>query len=310
MNAHPAPVIEADETTDRTRSDPAAAAGRSPLELSMDVLSVLRLLGRHWRATVPAVILTILGVVAAIVLSPPIYRSSGSIVLLNPPPAPEVDPSATGSSVNAQNPYARFNDLSVVVDIIARIVSGESTRAVLKEEGVTGYEVAANRNFSRGPLVEVTAEEATPEAAIRAARLVLEEVENVLSVRQTAQGTDPTYFITFDDVETPLKSTTLYASTARAALAALAVGGLYTLGLVVLVEAIAKKRAARRTRPPGDAMAPEMGDPGHQPGPNGSTRETHDPAVSSRPTVLRLSSRNESSRSARASTASRSGSDG
>ena len=86
--------------------------------LSMDILSVLGMVVRHWRVTVPAVLLTIAGVVAAVVLSPPVYQTSGSLVLLNPPALPEVADPADTAKVNA-NPYLRFNDLSVVVDIIA-----------------------------------------------------------------------------------------------------------------------------------------------------------------------------------------------
>ncbi|HEX6419759.1 MAG TPA: hypothetical protein VFZ77_14765 [Acidimicrobiales bacterium] len=220
----------------------------------MDVLSLLRLVSRHWRVTVPAVALTLLGVFAAVQLSSPTYQSTGSVLLLNPPPVPETD---NPEAIAPDNPYTRFNDLSVIADIIARVMAGDATRAVLEERGVSGYEVVANR-FSRGPMIEVTGEAATAEAAVRSAEVALGEVEAVLLERQAAEGTDPRYYITSEPLQQPTTATAVYGSTVRAAIAALAFGALCTLALAVLAEAVVTRRAARRGDEPAEPVEEDV----------------------------------------------------
>jgi hypothetical protein len=214
----------------------------------MDVLSILRLLTRHWRVTAPAALITVLLIGVALRSSSPMYEATGSVVLLPPPEAPDV--SATGGSAPApevgQNPFARYGDLSVVADILARVLGGESSRDEFESLGVTGYEVVVNK-FQRGPVVDVTGQGPNAEAAIRSAEIVLKEVDVVLSGLQQAEHADPDYFIRSASVERPSTATTMYGSTVRTAIAALAVGALGTLSLAVLAEAITRRREARPT---------------------------------------------------------------
>jgi hypothetical protein len=216
----------------------------------MDILSVLGMVVRHWRVTVPAVLLTIAGVVAAVVLSPPVYQTSGSLVLLNPPEPPAETDSADMATVNA-NPYLRFNDLSVVADVIGRTMSGAAMAITLEEQGVDDYEVTGSVAFSRGPIIEATARESTPEESIQSSQVVLEEIETVLAERQLSQGADPAYVITVDQIEVPSEATALYGSTIRSMIAVVALGGLCVLGLAILAEAISTRRAARRVNADG-----------------------------------------------------------
>jgi hypothetical protein len=213
--------------------------------LSMDIVSVLRMVGRHWRVTVPAVLLTIAGVVGAVVLSPPVYQTSGSLVLLNPPAPPVVTDPADTAADNA-NPYLRFNDLSIVADVIGRTISGAAMAITLEERGVDDYEVTGSTEFSRGPIIEAIARESTPEESIQSSQLVLEEIKTMLAERQLSQGADPAYLITADQIEVPSEATALYGSTIRSVIAVLALGGLCLLGLAILVEAISTRRAASR----------------------------------------------------------------
>ena len=143
--------------------------------VSMDVVSVLRLLTRHWRVTVPAALLTVLLIGAAFRSSSPTYEATGSIVLLPPPEAPDVQPSSEPAPppTVGQNPFARYGDLSVVADILARVLDSDSRQAEFESQGVTGYDVVVNR-FQRGPVIDVTGLGPNPEAAIRSTEIVLE----------------------------------------------------------------------------------------------------------------------------------------
>ena len=222
----------------------------------MDVLSLLRLLVRHWRVTAPAALLTIVGVGVALQVSSPTYEATGSVVLLSPPEAPDLNASAGSVTVPevGQNPFARYGDLSVVADILARSMASDSKRAEFESQGVTGYEVVVNR-FQRGPVVDVTGQGPNPEAAIRSTEIVLAEVDAVLAELQTAEGADPDYFIKSASLEPPSTATAMYGSTVRTAIAAFAVGVMGTLGLAVLAEAIGRRRAARPTAAAGPAMS-------------------------------------------------------
>jgi hypothetical protein len=216
--------------------------------VTMDVLSVLRLLTRHWRVTAPAALVTVLLIGAAFRSSSPTYESTGSIVLLPPPEAPDLEATAEPAPppTVGQNPFARYGDLSVVADILARVLESDSRQAEFESEGVTGYEVVVNR-LQRGPVVDVTGQGPNPEAAMRSTEIVLNEVNAVLSDLQEAEGADPDYFIRGASVDLPSTATAMYGSTVRTAIAALAVGALGTLGLAVLAEVIARRRAARPT---------------------------------------------------------------
>jgi hypothetical protein len=203
---------------------------------------------------VPVVLLTIAGAVGAVVvLSPPVYQTSGSLVLLNPPAPPVVTDPADTATVNT-NPYVRFNDLSVVADVIGRTMSGAAMANTLEERGIDDYEVTGSTDFSRGPIIEAIAREPTPEESIQSSQVVLEEIETVLAERQLSQGADPAYLITADQIEVPSEATALYGSTIRSVIAVLVLGGICVLGLAILVEAISARRAARRANADGTGV--------------------------------------------------------
>ncbi|MGH2393080.1 MAG: hypothetical protein ACRDGH_06230, partial [Candidatus Limnocylindria bacterium] len=208
----------------------------------MDVLSLLRLLGRHWRVTAPAALLTVLGLVAALQFSSPTYDATGSILLLSPPEPPDVNDLPEGTPAPVVGPFARYGDLAVVSDVLARVMDSDSKRAEFESQGVTGYDVAANR-LERGPVVEVTGQGPNPDVAIRTTEIVLTEVEAVLLELQQDKGADPEYFVTSTPLEPPSTATAMYGSTMRAAIGALAVGAVCIFGLAVLAEAFARRRA-------------------------------------------------------------------
>ena len=96
----------------------------------MDVLSLLRLLARHWRVTAPAALLTLVGLVAVFKVSAPTYNATGSILLLNPRDAPDLedDPAAEAASKVGENAFTRYGDIAIVTDILTRKMNSDSTR--------------------------------------------------------------------------------------------------------------------------------------------------------------------------------------
>jgi hypothetical protein len=215
----------------------------------MDVLSLLRLTVRRWRVTVPAALLTLIALVAAVQVSSPTYQATGSMVLLAPPdpPVAGVPAASPPTTAEGQNPFARYGDLAVMADILARTMSSESRRATFDPQQVTGYEVVANR-FQQGPVIEVTGEGPTPDAALASTEVVLLEAAVALEELQRAEGADPGYYIRSAPLEPASDATAMYGSTLRAAIAVLAVGALITIGLAVLAEAIVQRRLPPKAR--------------------------------------------------------------
>jgi len=211
----------------------------------MDVLSLLRLLARHWRVTAPAALLTLVGLVGVVKVSAPTYNATGSIVLLNPREAPDLEnnPAAPAPSEIGQNPFTRYGDIAIVTDILTRKMNSDSKRDELAQHGVAGYGIVTSE-FARDPVFEITGKGPDAASAMRSTEVVLDDAGTVLSELQVEQGADPEYLISSAPLEAPSTATAMYSSTMRAAIAVLAVGGLGTLGLAVLAEIVGQRRAA------------------------------------------------------------------
>jgi hypothetical protein len=209
----------------------------------VDLISLFRLLARRKWVVIPLAFCGFALVVAVVVSAPPMYRSSGSITFLPPPAVDEKN--ATPAEVQAsQNPYARYGDLSIVVDIIRRIMVSETNNATLVSRGLKGtYTVGANLAFDRSPVVEVVAESPTAEQAKADALLVMGDVDQQLVKLQNQVGTDPKYQITTAVVVTPTRATRLLTSTIRRAISVLAL-----VGAVILIGAVLADIPSRRRR--------------------------------------------------------------
>jgi hypothetical protein len=210
----------------------------------MHRLPLLQLLGRHKLAVAISVLLTV-GAMAALFLSAPTtYGAKASLVLFNPPTPP--DPSQSASQDPAvQNPYARFDDLSVVVDILRRRVTSEPVTAQLTSRGLVGtYAVAANISYYHGPIIDVTASAPTAQAATNSAGLVIGELQNELKSLQVEQGTDPKYQIKSQTVVAPLAEVTSASARLRKTLLAGALGVTITVALALIADVRNKARDA------------------------------------------------------------------
>jgi hypothetical protein len=216
--------------------------------VSMDVLSLLRLLAKHWRVTAPAALLTLVGLVGVVKVSAPTYNATGSIVLLNPREAPDLENEAAAQAPSeiGQNPYTRYGDIAIVTDILTRKMNSDSKRDELAKQGVADYSIVTS-DFTRDPVFEITGQGPDAASAMRSTEIVLDEADTVLAELQVEQRADPEYLISSAPLEAPSTATAMYGSTMRAAIAVLAVGGLGTLGLAVLAEIVGQRRAASQS---------------------------------------------------------------
>jgi hypothetical protein len=264
------PIPDSDSPEEEAMSATKPDPGDQSSGVSMDLMSLVRLVARHWRVTVPAAVLTFMLVVAAFTLKSPSYTAGASVVLFSPRPAPTADGNPGVAPAAGDNPFTRYEDLAVVADIVARKMNGDDVQADLKAEGVTGYTVVANR-LTRGPVIDVTGTGPDPAAAIGSAKATVEMFDTVLKDLQQAEGADPAYLITSAPVEPPDTAHAQVGSTMRAAIALLAIGGLGTLALAVAAEAFTRRRAGAATAGPASTSdiaadpAPERADDHPQP---------------------------------------------
>jgi capsular polysaccharide biosynthesis protein len=209
----------------------------------MNISSLLRVLWRRRLVVIPMAVLSFGLCVGAVILAPPTYRSSASVVLINPPALPATTPQNPQIPTALQNPYARYNDLSVIVDILVRKLGSESVKNSMKAAGLDGtFEVAANRDFYRGPIIDVAAQSRTAAKAVEGANIVIRELQTQLKSLQDNTGTAASYYITAQLVVGAGRATTIFSPTLRLVLLVAGVGLILTIGAGLLSDARGRRR--------------------------------------------------------------------
>jgi hypothetical protein len=211
----------------------------------MDLYSSLRVVRRWWYLAVPLLLLTALGVVAAVSLVSSSRHATGEVVLLAAP----TPPAATNENPNppeANNPYALMA-LPDIVDVLSRSVSSDATALALEARGLQGtYTVEGNLNFQRGPIITIETTSPTRRAALRSYSLVADELEARLDGLQDQLGANPAFRVKMQRLTTPQVAPSSTLTDLRAALIAAAIGLLLTLAVVFGAESISRGRARRR----------------------------------------------------------------
>jgi capsular polysaccharide biosynthesis protein len=213
----------------------------------MTISSLLRVLWRRRLVVIPMAVLSFGLCVATVLVYPPTYRSSASVVLLNPPAPPATTPQNPQIQPGAQNPYTRFGDLSVITDILVRVLASEPVKNSMKSAGLDGtVQIATNRDFYRGPIIDVAAESRIAEKAVAGANIVIAELQKQLKSLQQQQGTAPGYFIKAESFVPAGRATTIFSPTLRLLLLVAGVGLILTVGAGLLSDARGRRREKGR----------------------------------------------------------------
>jgi hypothetical protein len=216
----------------------------------MDLLAILRTLWRFKLASLLVIILTGAGCGAVVFLVTPVWAATSSYVLINPP-APPTDAELAAdpklSKINYSNPYLRFSDQSVVINILARRVNTDATRAVLVAEGAdTRYQVVPSARFGfSSPIIDVQIEAPTAAVVARTSELVGREVVSQLHTLQAAEGTDARYMITVRAVEATDDPKVKTSGMMRSLIGVIALGTFVLLVMVSSLQAWDRSRAER-----------------------------------------------------------------
>jgi hypothetical protein len=220
----------------------------------MDLLMIVRKIWRYRLVTLPVILLTLFGGAYVVVAKDSVYEASASYVLINPPPPPTAEEIARRPAlgrINADNPYTRFTDESVVVQVLASTVSSESAQQALMEAGGDDrYTVEPGAEFGySSPIVDITGVGSSPKAAIRTAEAVGNAVIKELERMQQARGIDPGYQIKTQLVNAPDDAKLKAADQIRVLVVVLALGAVLLFVVVSVGDAVTMLRAERRTDP-------------------------------------------------------------
>lgn len=217
----------------------------------MDLFVIARKLWRYKLLTLPVLLLTLCGAAYVVVIKTPVYETSSSYVIVNPPSPPTEDDIAANPAlgrINADNPFARFSDETVIVDVLASSMANESAeRALLKEGADPRYKVESSSalGFS-SPILKVTAQGESPQAAVRSAKLVGSAVIRELKRMQKAEGVDPTYWIKSQQVDAPDGAELRASGQLRMLVGVLALGAVLLFVIVSVADALTTLRRERQ----------------------------------------------------------------
>jgi capsular polysaccharide biosynthesis protein len=219
----------------------------------MDLLSIARKMWRHKLATVPVIVLTICGVAYVLAVKAPLYEASSSYVLINPPAAPTADEIARNPAlgrIKADNPYTRFTDQSVVIDVLARTAESDAARKALVRAGADPrYMVTSGATFgSSSPIVQITGTGPSPQAAIGTATVVGRAVTNELDRIQKVREVDPEYRITTLQIDAPDDAKLQSSGKLRMLIGVLGLGVIMLFVIVSVTDALDKLRVERAQR--------------------------------------------------------------
>ena len=229
----------------------------------MDLLLLVNRIWRHKFITVPVILLTLAGAAYVAAVNKPVYKVSASYLLVNPPapPTPQqvaADPKL--AHVRADNPYTRFNNQPVMIDVLSRTVSTPTARHKLLTEGADPrYAVESATTFGFAtPVLQITAAASTPEVAIRSARLVSRASLSALDRIQENAQVDPPYRITAQQLEPPTWPLPQASGQVRSLVAVLVAGVIVLFSAISVADAVV---AIRRRREPvplfDDVVAPD-----------------------------------------------------
>lgn len=202
----------------------------------MDLLAITSAIWRHKLATLPVLLLTLIGVGYVYAIKPPVYQAQASVLLVNPPTA------------TADNPYLNYGSLPVVADVVISVVTSQSGQQTLVAAGADPrYQVALSPAFGSPPIINVTGVGSDPATAISSANLVSSAIAADLLQMQAAKGVAARNMIGSQQIVRPVQAAKSSSGKLRTLIAVLAAGALALLVAVSAAETVARRR---RDKPP------------------------------------------------------------
>lgn len=219
-------------------------------ELRVDLFTIVAVVWRHRLVTALVVAATLVGSVAVVIAAPPVWSATTSYLLIEPPapPSPEqLQENPRLKQLNADNPFARYGDPSVIIDVVSRIAATTSVQNDVEEAGgASDFEVLPSARFgAASPIIDVTVTGNSEELVLSSLTLVGDYVGRLLRQVQGDEAVSPRYFYTLRQINSPSEAKRELSSTLRLLVGVVALGG---LTLVIALSTLEGRRRRRELR--------------------------------------------------------------
>ncbi|MFD0823078.1 hypothetical protein ACFQ0D_33210, partial [Micromonospora zhanjiangensis] len=207
----------------------------------MDLLDLLKLVARRWYVTVPAVVLTLATAVALGVSITPEYKGSAAVVLVPPTVAPA---RTTTGTPRPGNPWLAVG-VNAMAQAVQIAVSAQDVRTrVAALGGDPDYTVALVSRSSILTVDVTAADRSTAATTIQAVnKLIADEVARQQAGYEPKAGEQ----ITTEVLDSGLNVTRSTSRVLRFQIVAAVVGLLLAAAAATVFDAVARRRAERRT---------------------------------------------------------------
>ena len=214
----------------------------------MSLLLVLMKVWKYKLLTVPILLFVLAGTYYVMAVKAPTYEAGSTYILVNPPEPPSEAQIARDPElgrIDSDNPYLRFSDQSVLVQVLASRLNSEEARLSLEKQGADpNYIVAPSADFGfSAPILTITGTGTSPAGAIQTTNVVGNALKRELNRMQEVRRVNEKYRITTEAVVAAQDATLKASGKLRALVAVFALGAVMLFIVISVVDALSALRA-------------------------------------------------------------------
>jgi capsular polysaccharide biosynthesis protein len=193
------------------------------MEERMDLLSIGLAVWRHKLAIIPIIMLTVLAVFYVLVIKPPVYETSSSLLFLNPTGPP--------TRVSTDNPYSNLGEVWTA-DAVVSAVAGDFPQV----------QITLSTNPNNPPIIEISGTGSTAQAAVNITNQATGQAISELYQMQKAQGVNDLYMIKAIELGHPGYSQPTLSGKLRSLIAIFALAAIFLFVAVSISQKMEKNR--------------------------------------------------------------------
>ena len=219
----------------------------------MSLLLIARKIWKYKLFTAPIMALVCVGSFYVFAVKAPTYEANSLYIFVDPPPPPtdaEIAADPALGRVHADNPYLRFSDQTILVQVLASRLSSDPAREALAKQGADPtYLAQPSPTFGfSSPILQITGTGTTAAGAVNTARLVGQAATQELDRMQAVRNVDKGYRITAEPVVTAHNATMKASGKLRALIGVFALGTILMFIAISFLDAVSTLRAERLRR--------------------------------------------------------------
>jgi hypothetical protein len=211
--------------------------------------------------TISVVVLTLLGTLYVLAVTPPLYQAKANVLLVSPTTAPtDFEIAQNPALAKMNNPYVNLGNPTYIADVMATLVGSRGDQQSLEAAGVSpGYQVTVDASAEASgqtvapPALDITGVGSTAQAAIQSAELVADAVSSDLRQLQQSQHVQSNFMITAVEYVTPSSAVGSSSGKLKTALMVAVVGVIALFVAVSAAQALEERRNGR----PGQGQQPD-----------------------------------------------------